>query len=579
VNEFEQFPGAASCNPPMGADPSVNTLCPVPQYYSGGPYGAQYSGLEVQNFNRYTVGSTVTYLGQALGHHVIKAGFSVDYTTWDHIKGHSGGVVIQEQANGVLNDAEQFGTLTGPDNAKNIEPFKLSTKSIIAGAFLQDSWSIMDLFTLNVGVRYDIQNMYGGDGRLGLTMPNEWSPRIGIIYDPTKEGRAKIFANYARYYENVPLGLADGVLTGEPNILSNHDPSKCGTPGTATYCQSNASRQNPGYPAGGVPGSPTNPPQLASQLWHGGGGPTPVDPDIQPTSSDEIVAGAEYEIIKDARLGASYTRRWLNRWIEDFSPDGGNTFFLGNPGYGLGKYLPAAERNYDAVTLYFMKTFSDDWLASASYTISYLRGNVDGLFNVQQSLNINHNADFDIPAYVTNSNGPLQVDHTHDIKLFGAKDWVINQKNRVSTGLAFLARSGEATNYIGNDAIRGFQYYLLPRGSGGRLPWTYDVDMNLGYRFNLDKDRSLLVTIDIFNLFNFQEVNARHDQYTAQTAIPTKNGGTLRDVTVSTSGTAQGPFRPLLAGVTPKGDQDPNFGLPDGYQPPRGVRIGIRGTF
>jgi hypothetical protein len=322
-----------------------------------------------------------------------------------------------------------------------------------------------------------------------------------------------------------------------------------------------------------VPNSPANPPQLASQLWRGGGGPTPVDPSIAPTSSDEIVGGAEYELLKDSRIGASYTRRWLNKWIEDFSPDSGATFYLGNPGYGLGSYLPKAERNYDALSIYFNKVFSDDWLASASYTISYLHGNIDGLFNAQNQLNVNHNADFDIPAYVTNSNGPLQADHTHDIKMFGAKDWVINKQNRFSTGLSLRASSGNAWNYLGNDNFRGYQYYLLPRGSGGRLPWNFDVDTNVGYRFNFDKDKSILVTVDIFNLINFQEIVSRNELYTQQTAIPTKENGTLRDV-VTTQNPPQGPFVPLL-----KSDKDPNFGLPNGYQSPRIFRFGIRGTF
>jgi streptogramin lyase len=101
--------------------------------------------------------------------------------------------------------------------------------------------------------------------------------------------------------------------------------------------------------------------------------------------------------------------------------------------------------------------------------------------------------------------------------------------------------------------------------------------MNVGYRFNVDKDKSLLVTIDVFNLLNFQEVVSVNEQYTAQTAFPTKNGGTLRDVKVSPNGTIQPPFRPLLSG--PNGDKDPNFGLPNGYQSPRIFRFGIRGTF
>ena len=38
---------------------------------------------------------------------------------------------------------------------------------------------------------------------------NQWSPRIGVIYDFTQQGRSKLFANYARYYESVPLDMVD----------------------------------------------------------------------------------------------------------------------------------------------------------------------------------------------------------------------------------------------------------------------------------------------------------------------------------------------------------------------------------
>jgi hypothetical protein len=114
----------------------------------------------------------------------------------------------------------------------------------------------------------------------------------------------------------------------------------------------------------------------------------------------------------------------------------------------------------------------------------------------------------------------------------------------------------------------------LPRGSGGRLPWTYDVDLNLGYRFNLNKDTSVLVTLDVFNLLDLQETTSVSTQYTAQSATASKTGGTLRDVLVNTTGTATGPFRPLLTT-----DRDPNFLLPTGYQSPRIFRFGIRGTF
>jgi outer membrane receptor protein involved in Fe transport len=557
IEEFE--PGLAnSCAPFPGTSVS---RCPVTSYSSGGPLNS----LHIQKADRYTVGSTLTYLLQGLGHHVIKAGLSLEYTTTDHIKAHAGGTNINERADGrFLDDTEHFGVLVGPDNPSFLEPFHVKSKSIIAGGFVQDSWSVMDKITLNVGLRYDTQQMYGGNGQIGLSMPNEWSPRAGVIYDPTQEGHAKLFANYARYYENVPLGLADASLTGEPSVLATYDRNQC-DPRVPPYCQNGP---------GKVTGDPQkNPSHSPSQKWASfGAGATPVDPSIKPTSSDEIVMGGEYELIKDARAGVSYTRRWLNHWIEDMSRDNLQTFFLGNPGYGIASDFPKAERNYDAVTLYFMKSFSDDWLTSASYTISSLRGNIGGLFKTSNGeLDPNHNADFDLKAFTINQYGPLAGDHTHDIKLFGAKDWVFNPQNRLSTGLSLRGRSGEPINFYASDINYGQNInLLLPRGSGGRLPWNYNVDMNLGYRYSFDKDKSLSFSIDVFNLLNFQGIDAVNETYTAENAIG-KQGGKLTDVTVFNS---DGSTSPLL-----QKHKSANFLNPTSYQAPRIFRFGIRGTF
>ena len=34
-----------------------------------------------------------------------------------------------------------------------------------------------------------------------------FAPRIGFIYDPTKEGKSKVFGHYGQFYENVPMDL------------------------------------------------------------------------------------------------------------------------------------------------------------------------------------------------------------------------------------------------------------------------------------------------------------------------------------------------------------------------------------
>jgi hypothetical protein len=419
----------------------------------------------------------------------------------------------------------------------------------------------MDVVTLNAGVRYDSQVIYNALGDVGISLPNQWSPRVGLIWDPTQQGRAKVFANYARYYENMPLSIAEASLTGEGLIKSSHPAVAAdgSLPGTCDvrvppYCQNAAGRSI---------ASNTTP----SQYWaHSAFGQDPVDPDTQPTSVDDFVTGLEYELFKDARLGLTYQRRWVNRWIEDMSADGRNTFFIGNPGYGWASIFPRAERIYDAGTVYLMKAFGNGWLVSGSYTLSYLRGNIPGL----DSLGGNHGGYFDAPELVVNTYGPLSGDNTHDIKLYVAKDWDFNPHNALLTGLAARGTSGAPTSYYGGDILYGpGANTLVPSGEGPRLPWTYDLDVTLGYRYSFDKDRAISVGIDIFNLFNLQPITGVDQIYTYNVAVGKQNG-TLADVHVIDGNVV----RKLQAS-----DLNPNFGNATGYGAPTKFRFNVRGTF
>jgi outer membrane receptor protein involved in Fe transport len=570
--------------------------CPVQTFNTGG------SGFEQrQSLNRYQGRSILTLLLQGAGHHVVKAGVDLELDSYGNDKAYTGYTTYREASSGAsFSDYRGYSFLQGPDDAVLLPKVHTDTKSVTAGGFLQDSWSILDKITLNLGVRYDAQFLYNAAGDRGLSLPNEWSPRIGAIYDPTQNGRSKIFANYARFYESVPLDAADRSLSSEPQVSSNHPPAKAGTP-----CASGP------QPAGGA--GPCLDPALRNTINPGdpnskwntlGAGSTPVDPDIKPQSSDEFVAGGEYEVVKDGRLGASYTKRWINYIIEDMSRDEATTYFLGNPGYGIAKDFPKPVRNYDAVTIYFSKIFADQWLGEASYTISRLYGNWSGLFLAENNqLDPNITGAFDLISLLPNTTGPLPGDRTHQIKIFGAKEWDIDPKDHVMTGMAFRAHSGEPTNYLGSHAIYGANTaFILPRGSGERTPWVFTADLNIGYRFNIDKDKTLSATVDIFNLFNFQAATARDQQYTTADTLPIPNG-TPSQLPVKTGpnsyacGGAAAPNcalrssngktydpdpstigpngMPKAAGVAP----NPNFGNPVDYQPPRQFRFGLRMTF
>ena len=95
------------------------------------------------------------------------------------------------------------------------------------------------------------------------------------------------------------------------------------------------------------------------------------------------------------------------------------------------------------------------------------------------------------------------------------------------TGLGIRAHFGERTNYLGaHPSNYGLdQVFILERGAGERLPWVYSADLRLGYSHHIDKDKSIQVTIDIFNILNFQTETARDQRYTSSAVQPVTNGG------------------------------------------------------
>jgi len=166
-------------------------------------------------------------------------------------------------------------------------------------AYLQDSWSIMDLVTLNAGIRYETQQLYSGDGSLGMTLNNMISPRVGLIYDFTQQGRSKLFANFSRYYEAVPMDIADRALTGENQYQFNRrrragdplaQPMNPGCDPLADIAQASNECLDARNIAqiNAVNGGDYDPNAAGLQT---GAGKTPVDPNLQAQSTDEITVG------------------------------------------------------------------------------------------------------------------------------------------------------------------------------------------------------------------------------------------------------------------------------------------------
>lgn len=485
--------------------------------------------------------------------------------------------------------------------------FPAVTNNLNASSFVQESWSILDNLTLNLGLRWEMQQLRaprtpeGGLGLVNLGIYNNWAPRLGFIFDPTNEGRSKIFGSYGRYYESIPMDINDRAFSFEGlayvyggednplNMLTNF--------GLADY---------------------PNPLIL-------GGTTTPIEVDLKSQYHDEFLLGVEYELSHNLALSARYINRRLGSIIEDISPDDGNNYIIANPGPpkegGTEYYDPVTEnvfaiyetdptnegkcrvryvdetgadvdvidnlncfveatRAFQGVELTARKNFSDGWTMLASYMLSWSYGNYPGLFTPENGqIDPNITSQFDLPDLLTNRTGFLPQDRRHLLKLHGAYNWDFGLR----TGLGMFIQSGTPYSHLGaHEVYDQSEAFLTPRGSAGRTPATASVDGNIEYFLPLGEQRSLSFQVEAFNMFNFQNPIRVDQDYTFAYAYQPQEGQTIDQALCEYDGSldSDGVIDRIDGQIAYCNEMaNPNFGQPIAFQSPFSLRLGVKFTF
>ena len=130
-----------------------------------------------------------------------------------------------------------------------------------------------------------------------------------------------------------------------------------------------------------------------------------------------------------------------------------------------------------------------------------MRGNYDGEVSQiemgQTSPGIN--ADFDYPAYIHNSYGRLYQDRPHNVRLDGyySTPW------KLWVGVRAYFQSGAPISRIGYFSQGFSDVQLVPKGTDGRLPSTWEASLTLGYPLAIGP-LTVTAQLDVFNLFNNQ---------------------------------------------------------------------------
>jgi carboxypeptidase family protein len=564
--------------------------CPVQNYAVGG-----WGFIGNTTAQRISAQASATYFARLGGTHALKLGFDFEDNLYKDSRNYSGGAFYEVDTGGAITINRQFTSkdLANGPNGVGIDHsatgFAPSTSTLNYGAYLRDSYNVgfVPGLTVNAGVRYEAQQVRDINGNVGIGIYDNWAPRVGAVYDFTRKGRSKIFASYGWFYESIPLDINDRAFSTE-GILSNAQPgggSACTTPGPGgIYDLSKCTAER-------------NPANAAIS----GGTLTKVSPTLQGMYSEEVVAGIQYDVGLDMVLGASYIHRDLGRIIEDVSPDGGSTFFIANPGQapdadavkklqrqiasttdptkkadlqsqlslyqGISTGFPKPTRNYDAMVLTATKRLSHNFLLLASYTYSRTLGNYPGTFQASNSqLDPNISTQYDLRELLFNRAGPLPNDRPHNVKVQGSY-FVPFGANTMVFGLAFNALSGTPIEVLGRSPVYGRgEAYILPRGSGGRLPMLTQFDLHIAYKRQLSRLFGFEASADVFNLFNQQQVTGVDQEYTASSVNPIQNGK-VADLArlVGVNGT-----QPLL---------NPNYGHATIYQAPLSMRLGVRLSF
>jgi hypothetical protein len=76
-------------------------------------------------------------------------------------------------------------------------------------AYVQDQWQMASNFTLNVGVRYELDSQYGALS----TDKNNFAPRLSFAWDPFKDHKTVVRAGYGIFYSPIYGQIADVVQT------------------------------------------------------------------------------------------------------------------------------------------------------------------------------------------------------------------------------------------------------------------------------------------------------------------------------------------------------------------------------
>jgi outer membrane receptor for ferrienterochelin and colicin len=468
--------------------------------------------------------------------------------------------------------------------------------------FVNDNWRVNTRLTANVGLRYDRNRGADSAGRL-VAQDSAFSPRAGIVFDPTGDQKWSVTASFAKYVAAISNSIADSS-------------SPAGNPQTFQFVYRGPAI-NPDANAATLVAPAAAIAQLFAWYNANGGASLPLNgaptiPGVSPTIQGSLDSpnNLEYAVGVNRQFGSKAALRadYVYRNFRDFYVTVLNTG-TGRVQDQLGKTYDLAlvqnssdlKRRYSGVTTQATYRFNTRIDVGATYTMSRAWGNVEGE-NVGSGP-ITSTA-FQYPEYKQASwnypEGDLSIDQRHRGRLWinygipGIDGLSIAVLQALTSGVPYGASGPIATQaYVTNPG------YLTPPSNTGGNAVTYfftardayrtegerRTDLAVNYVFKIPAARTtqLFAQLQVVNLFNqFQLCGCGGTVF--------QNGGTVTQtridqsvLTASTNATQFTAFNPFA--TTPVQGTNwalgPSFGTAlnrFAYTTPRELRVsfGVR---
>lgn len=388
-------------------------------------------------------------------------------------------------------------------------PYHIGADVTSIGTFADDTWTLSNNLTLNLGVRFDhsvgsipdFPSLDAGGKETGVTVSglkdlSNWnviSPRLGFTYQFNTKKATQIRGHYGRYYQ--------AMLT--PNI-QRAGPARAEIQGFAFNPDTGAYTD-------------LQFDLIPSQQVR-------IDPDLKDPYTDQFAIGFDREINPTLALGATFVYKRSRDFIGTLNtgatydevpfvdPVTGNTITVFNQTNDSSENLFLITNpdffyeNYRGLMITVNKRLTTKWMMNGSLTISRSKG-----FNAGSSLGPSADQDSSLYPFENanfgqdkndfiNANGLLNGDRTYIFKLQGT--YLLPWDMKLSGNWSWMSGRPYARQ-ITVDLDQGRRTIFAEERDGSRRTSTINlIDLRIEKEIPLSENVRVALSADIFNILN-----------------------------------------------------------------------------